>query len=144
MYLSQYFSSVYEFIKKDPTRCNNVSNFIIPYLYEAQHVSGYTPPIIRSLKLHWQPLAFHTWKVVCTCSWWTLSGHSILCPDTSSVGAVGRGRAAARPQPTALLPPRSNGKTRGCYCSCWAPDDGREDARNMFRRQVINLRNCWI
>jgi len=27
--------------------------FIIPYLYEAQHVSGDTPPIIRSLKLHW-------------------------------------------------------------------------------------------
>jgi len=25
--------------------------FIIPYLYEAQHVSGNTPPI-RSLKLH--------------------------------------------------------------------------------------------
>jgi hypothetical protein len=24
----------------------------------------------------------------------------------------------ARPRPTALLPPRSNGKTRGCYCSC--------------------------
>ena len=39
-------------------------NFIIPYLYEAQHVSGDTPPIIRSLKLHWQPLIFHTWKVV--------------------------------------------------------------------------------
>jgi len=53
-----------QFIKKNPTRCNNVSNFIIPYLYEAQHVSGDTPPIIRSLKLHWQPLVFHTWKVV--------------------------------------------------------------------------------
>jgi len=39
-------------------------NFIIPYLYEAQHVSGDTPPIIRSLKLHWQLLVFHTWKVV--------------------------------------------------------------------------------
>jgi hypothetical protein len=38
-------------------------NFIIPYLYEAQHVSGDTTPIIRSLKLHWQPLVFHTWKV---------------------------------------------------------------------------------
>ena len=38
-------------------------NFIIPYLYEAQHVSGDTPPIIRSLKLHWQPLVFHMWKV---------------------------------------------------------------------------------
>jgi len=47
-------------------------NFIIPYLYEAQHVSGYTPPIIRSLKLHWQPLVFHTWKI---CAW--------QCPPTT-------------------------------------------------------------
>jgi hypothetical protein len=39
-------------------------NFIIPYLNEDQHVSGDTPPIIRSRKLHWQPLVFHTWKVV--------------------------------------------------------------------------------
>jgi hypothetical protein len=39
-------------------------NFIIPYLYEAQHVSGDTPPIIGSLQLHWQPPVFHTWKVV--------------------------------------------------------------------------------
>ena len=39
-------------------------HFIIPYLYEAQYVSGDTRPIIRSLKLHWQPLVFHTWKVV--------------------------------------------------------------------------------
>jgi hypothetical protein len=29
-------------------------NFIIPYLYEAEHVSGDTPPNIRSLKLHWK------------------------------------------------------------------------------------------
>ena len=39
-------------------------NFIIPYLHEAQHVSGNTPPIIRSLKLHWQPLVFRMWRVV--------------------------------------------------------------------------------
>jgi hypothetical protein len=39
-------------------------NFIIFSLYEAQHVSGDTPPIIRSLELHWQPLVFHMWKVV--------------------------------------------------------------------------------
>jgi len=39
-------------------------NFIVPYLYEAQHVSDDTLPIIRSLKLHWQPLVFHTWKAV--------------------------------------------------------------------------------
>jgi hypothetical protein len=39
-------------------------NFIIPYLYKAQHVSGDTPPIIRILKLHWQPMVVHTWKIV--------------------------------------------------------------------------------
>jgi len=39
-------------------------NFVIPYLHEAQHVSDDTPPIMRRLKLHWQPLVFHTWKVV--------------------------------------------------------------------------------
>jgi hypothetical protein len=32
----------------------------------------------------------------------------------------------------ALLSSRSSGKTRGCYCSCWAPDDRREDARNTL------------
>jgi hypothetical protein len=50
-----------EKIKLDETM---YQNFIIPRLYVAQHVSGDTPPIIRSLKLHWQPLLFHTWKVV--------------------------------------------------------------------------------
>jgi len=33
-------------------------------LNETQHVSGDTPPIIRSLKLHKRPLVLHTWKVV--------------------------------------------------------------------------------
>jgi hypothetical protein len=47
---------------------------------------------------------------------------------------VSRGRAGrpARPRPTALLSPRSEGKSRSCYCNCWAPDDGRENARNML------------
>jgi len=63
--------------------------FIIPYLYEAQHVSGDTPPTIRSLKLHWQPLVFgHVVGGRCqaqcawTCSWWTLS-HTV-CLTTSN------------------------------------------------------------
>jgi len=38
----------------------------------------------------------------------------------------------AQPRPKALLSPRSNSKTRGCYCSCWAPDGGCEDAQNML------------
>ena len=36
----------------------------ISYLYEAQHVSGDTQPIVKSLKLHWQPLVLHAWKIV--------------------------------------------------------------------------------
>jgi len=51
-------------IQKNPSRCSSVGKFIIPYLYEAQHVSGDTPPIIRNLKLHKQPLVLHRWKVV--------------------------------------------------------------------------------
>jgi hypothetical protein len=69
-----------QFIKKIQQDATVYQYFIIPYLYEAQHVLGDTPPIIRSLKLHWQPLVFHTWKVVWTCSWYTLSG--IVCAWT--------------------------------------------------------------
>jgi len=69
---SVHHSSIHkEKIQQDATM---YQNFIIPYLYEAQHVSGDTPLIIRSLKLHWQPLVFYRWKVVGTCIWWTLSG----------------------------------------------------------------------
>jgi len=35
-------SIVVQFIQKNPTRCNSLSKFIIPYLYEAQRVSGDT------------------------------------------------------------------------------------------------------
>ena len=56
-------------------------NFIIPYLYDTEHVSGDTLPIIRSLKLHWQPLVFHTWKVVGH----VVGGHcQALCVTTST------------------------------------------------------------
>jgi hypothetical protein len=42
---------IVQFVQKNPTRCNSPSKFIIPYLYEAHHALGDTPPIIRSLKL---------------------------------------------------------------------------------------------
>jgi len=59
---SMHHSTVHK--KKSNTMQQCIKIFIVPYLYEAQHVSGDTQPIIRSLKLHWQPLVFHTWKVV--------------------------------------------------------------------------------
>jgi len=40
-----------------------IKMLLILVLNEAQHVSGDTPPIIRSLELHKQPLVLHTWKV---------------------------------------------------------------------------------
>ena len=43
------------------------------------------------------------------------------------------GRAAGPTTNTARLSPRYEGKTRGCHCSHWAPDDGRENARNTLR-----------
>jgi hypothetical protein len=45
---------------------------------------------------------------------------SIFRSSTTAVAASGFTVGAwwsGRPRPTALLPPRSNGKTRGCYCS---------------------------
>ena len=42
-------------------QCIKILLFLI--LSEVQHVSGDTPPIIRSLKLHKQPLVLHTWTV---------------------------------------------------------------------------------
>jgi len=84
-----------EKIQQDATMCQN---FVIPYLYEAQHVSGDTPPIIRSLKLHWQPLVFHTWKVVGLVEVdvirHSLTMSTSTCPTTFHVW-----------------------KTRGCQCS---------------------------
>jgi hypothetical protein len=52
-----------KFIKKIQQDATMYQNFIIPYLYKSKHVSGDTPPIIRSLKLYWHSLVFHTWKV---------------------------------------------------------------------------------
>jgi hypothetical protein len=100
-------------------------NFI-SYLYEAQHVSGDTPPIIRSLKLHWQPLVFHTWRVV---------------------GCVfaGHWQRPATTRPTTL----HVCKTRGCQCSfswwwavchpktCWA----------SYKYEIkfwYTVPSCWI
>jgi hypothetical protein len=66
-------------------KCNKmqqcIKNLIISYLYESQHVSGETPPIIRSLKLHWQPLVFHTCMVVGRVVCWTCLTTSIAQPS---------------------------------------------------------------
>jgi len=51
-----------------------------------------------------------------------------------SSSAVGRGRAGrqARPRPTVLLSPSSDGKPEAATAVFVAPDDGHEGARNML------------
>jgi hypothetical protein len=52
--------------------------------------------------------------------------------ELGNINAVGRGRAgSARPRPTALLSPSSDGKPEATTAVV-APDDGHEDARNML------------
>jgi len=47
--------------------------------------------------------------------------------------AVGRGRAVRdRPRPTTLLSPNFDGKPEDATAVFVAPDDGRENARNML------------
>jgi hypothetical protein len=57
-----------------------------------------------------------------------------LPSERGGSSAVGRGRARrpARPRPTALLSPSSDGKPEVATAVVVAPDDGREDARNML------------
>ena len=60
-----YITSTCIILTENPNKmqqCIKILLFLI--LNKAQHVSGDTPPIIRSLKLHKQPLVLHTWKVV--------------------------------------------------------------------------------
>jgi hypothetical protein len=54
---------------------------------------------------------------------------------------------SGRPRPTTIQPQRSNGKTRGSYCSCTLLMMGGEVPETYWathKRQVINLWNCCI
>jgi hypothetical protein len=57
-----------------------------------------------------------------------------LPSELGDSSAAGRGRSGrlARPRPTALLSPSSDGKPEAATAVVVAPDDGHEDARNML------------
>ena len=60
--------------KEKSNKMQQCINILLFHIYMKLNMFWATPPIIRSLKLHWQPLVFHMWKAVWTCSWWTWSG----------------------------------------------------------------------
>jgi hypothetical protein len=61
----------------------------------------------------------------------TASGLPLERGDSRAVGRGRAGRRSGRPRPTALPSPSSDGKPEAATAVV-APDDGREDARNML------------
>ena len=92
-------------------QCIKILLFLI--LNEIQHVSGDTPPIIRSLKMHKQPLVLHAWKVVGR----AVVGRSV-CYLTTSNNCTSNN-----------LPHMQNQRL---LVQFQTPDDGRCVARNML------------
>jgi hypothetical protein len=70
----------------------------------------------------------------CSCSLWfylRIVVTGVLCPTTN----------------TARLSPRYEGKTTGCHCTHWAPDDGRETPETCWtvnKHQDNKRKNCCI
>jgi len=98
-------------------------NFIIPFfLNKSQHVSGDTPPIIKSLKLHKQPLVLRTWKVV---------GRAVVgrC-QVAYTTCIGRHTAHHR-EPKTAQAASGFAYVESCRtCSCWTLSGS---VYNMFR-----------
>jgi hypothetical protein len=89
-----------------------VFQFIILTFIYSSTCFGRFPAHNQELNDQWQPLVLPSYR-----------------GDSRAVFVI---RPAGPTTNTARLSPRYEGKTRGCHCSHWAPDDGRENARNML------------
>ena len=99
---------------KSPTWCNIFSVYYPDICLQLNMFRGVFAPIIRSSMTAVAASGF-TFRIVVSV---------VLC--------LWSGRPAGPITDTARLSPRYKGKTRGRHCSHWAPDDGRENARNML------------
>jgi len=96
---------------KSPTWCNNFSVYYSDFCLQLNTFRAFSRPSSGAQWLQWQPLVLPSYH-----------------GDSRAVFVV----RPARPRTTAQLSPWYEGKTRGCHCSHWAPDDGRENARNVL------------
>jgi hypothetical protein len=72
----------YWFIKKNPTRCNNVSRFYYSIFIWSSKYFGRHTAHRQEPKTALAASGFSYVEGCCTCSWWTLSG--IVCLTTST------------------------------------------------------------
>ena len=101
---------------KSPTWYNNFSVYYPDVCLQLNIFRAFSRPSSGAQWLQWQPLVLPSYH-----------------GDSRAVFVVGpAGWPAGTTTNTARLSPRYEGKTRGCHCSRWAPDDGRENARNML------------
>ena len=95
---------------KSPTWCNNFSAYYPDVCLQLNMFRAFSHPSSGAQWLQWQPLVLPSYRG--DSLWW--------------------GRPAGRPSDPTTNTARYEGKTRGCHCSHWAPDDERENARNML------------
>jgi hypothetical protein len=97
---------------KSPTWSNNFSVYYPDVCLQLNMFQVFSHPPSGAQWLQWQPLVLPSYR-----------------DDSRAVFVVG---PAGLTTNTAQLSSQYKGKTRGCYCSHWAPDGGRENARNML------------
>jgi hypothetical protein len=99
-------------LNKSPTRCNNFPVYYSDVYLQLNVFWAFSHPSSGAQWLQKQPLVLPSY-------------HCDSCA-VFVVGPVGPTTNTAR------LSPQYEGKTRGCCCSHWAPDDRRENALNML------------
>ena len=101
---------------KSPTWCNSFSVYYPDVCLQLNMFRAFSRPSSGAQWLQWQPLVLPSYR-----------------GDSRAVFVVGpAGQPTSPTTNTTWLSPWYEGKTRGCHCSHWAPDDGQENARNMF------------
>ena len=96
---------------KSPTCSNNYPVYYPDVYLQLNMFRAFSRPSSGAQSLQWQLMVLPSYR-----------------GDIRAVFVVGPGPTTN----TARLSPRYEGKTISCHCSHWAPDDGRENSRNIL------------
>ena len=104
LYLTFWHRSFTSNSNKSPVWCKSFSVYYPDVCLQLNMFRAFSCTLSGAQWLQWQPLVLPSYR-----------------GDSRAVFVVG---PSGRPD--------HESKTRGCHCSHWAPDDGRENARNML------------